>query len=204
MLFVLCAPTLNCGQYEVQITSHFHTYWHPNIPMQCTVCTVLSISLSLLPPWGFPPRLTTPFRSISHMYVRRCSMYQYFAGGGWAVPRIADEAILDTSRKMWGNWTKKFRWCTSQNLSTWLSSVGPGRPCDVDGRCGDGDNFAGGFENICFSLFEINCFCFSPKSPLSPSFTTLSIRAEFLGRREAAGRDSLNQSRPHKRNFLKL
>ena len=97
-----------------------------------------------------------------------CTNILLVEGERWWLPRIADEAILDTSRKMWGNWTKKFRWCTSQNLSTWLSSVGPGRPCDVDGRCGDGDNFAGGFENICFSLFEINCFCPSPKSPLSP------------------------------------
>ena len=47
-------------------------------------------------------------------------------------------------------------------------------------------------------------FVFLQNLPSPPSFTTLSIRAEFLGRREAAGRDSLNQSRPHKRNFLKL
>ena len=110
---------------------------------------------------------TIPSPTCMFVYVV-CTNILLVEGERWWLPRIADEAILDTSRKMWGNWTKKFRWCTSQNLSTWLSSVGPGRPCDVDGRCGDGDNFAGGFENICFSLFEINCFCLSPKSPLSP------------------------------------
>ena len=169
--------------------------------MQCTVCTVLSISLSLLPPWGFPPRLTTPFRSISHMYVRRCSMYQYFAGGGWAVPRIADEAILDTSRKMWGNWTKKLRWCTSQNLSTWLSSVGL---VMLMGGVGMGTTLQEDLKTYALVFLKSTVFVFLQNLPSPPSFTTLSIRAEFLGRREAAGRDSLNQSRPHKRNFLKL
>ena len=76
-------------------------------------------------------------------------------------------------------------------------------------REGGGEGFTKGVGKHNLSFLGRNQLILSffklPPPPYSPpSFTTLSIRAEFLGRSKAAGRDCLNQSRPHKRNFLKL